>query len=79
MLTRSQYDHVAMILKYASGSIYALEATGGAGVGIFPWDSMVSKGWYELYNLVVYRRLDVDRTTKFLMDLETFVKENLGK
>ncbi|CAD8121449.1 unnamed protein product [Paramecium sonneborni] len=79
LVTRSQYDHVAMILKYTNGSIYVLEATGTFGVGIFEWKHMIGKQWYELYNKVVYRQLDIKRTTDFLVKMESFTKENLGK
>ncbi|CAD8157666.1 unnamed protein product [Paramecium octaurelia] len=79
MVTRSQYDHVAMILKYTNGSIYVLEATGTFGVGIFEWKHMAGKQWYELYNKVVYRQLEIQRTTDFLLKMEQFTKENLGK
>jgi hypothetical protein len=39
-----------MVLKYTNGNIYILEATGTFGVGIFAWEHMITKQWYELYN-----------------------------
>ena len=68
-----------MILKYSNGDIYAMEATGSYGVGVFKWADMINKGWVEIYNKVVYRKLEVKRGTDFLVKLEGFVKENLGK
>ncbi|CAD8048153.1 unnamed protein product [Paramecium sonneborni] len=79
ILTRSNYDHVAMILKYQSGYIYVLEATNQNGVGIFNWDSMVNNLWYELYSMVVYRQLQLIRNENFLQQIEKFVKENVGR
>ncbi|CAD8075791.1 unnamed protein product [Paramecium primaurelia] len=79
MVTRSQYDHVAMILKYTNGYIYVLEATGTFGVGIFEWKHMIGKQWYELYNKVVYRQLEMQRTTDFLQKMEQFTRDNIGK
>ena len=40
---------------------------------------MVSRCWHELYSKVVYRKLILKRTQKFLKDLETFTRENIGK
>ncbi|CAD8052524.1 unnamed protein product [Paramecium sonneborni] len=79
LLTRSNYDHVAMILKYQSGAIYVLEATNQNGVGIFNWDSMINQLWYELYSMVVYRQLQIIRNADFLLQIEKFVKENVGR
>ncbi|CAD8050282.1 unnamed protein product [Paramecium primaurelia] len=79
LVTRSNYDHVAMILKYQSGSIYVLEATDQNGVGIFDWDSMTNQLWYELYSMVVYRQLQLIRNVDFLLQIEKFVKENVGR
>ncbi|CAD8141629.1 unnamed protein product [Paramecium octaurelia] len=79
LITRSNYDHVAMILKYQSGSIYVLEATDQNGVGIFDWNSMTNQLWYELYSMVVYRQLHLKRNVDFLLQIEKFVKENVGR
>lgn len=49
------------------------------GVGIFCWENMTSKLWFELYGMVVYRKLIYERNAEFLKELECFVKENLGK
>jgi len=40
-LTRSEYDHVAMLLNYGGGVIGLLEATGIEGVSIVLWDEFL--------------------------------------
>ncbi|KAM3127923.1 hypothetical protein pb186bvf_019993 [Paramecium bursaria] len=79
LLTGSNYDHVGLVLKYQSGVVYILEATGQHGVGLFQWDYMMTRCWHELYSMVVYRKLIMKRTQKLLKDLETFTRENIGK
>ncbi|CAK56034.1 unnamed protein product (macronuclear) [Paramecium tetraurelia] len=78
LVTRSNYDHVAMILKYQSGAIYVLEATDQNGVGIFDWDSMTNQLWYELYQMVVYRQLHLRRNIEFYSKLKNLLRRMLG-
>lgn len=35
--TGSDYDHAAVLLRFPSGSLYLLEATGYYGVGLCSW------------------------------------------
>jgi hypothetical protein len=79
MVTKADYDHVALILKYASGRIGLLEATGLDGVNIVMWDTFMRYEWHKLYSRLIYRKLDVERTPNFLIDLEEFIKEVKGK
>lgn len=85
--TGSQYDHAALLLRFASGSLYIFEATGCYGVGLCSWgkpwfnsiDSIIKNRWFELYEKIVVRRLEIDRDRDFLAKVQAFVNENMGK
>lgn len=71
--TRSEYDHVALLLKYSSGSIGLLEATGADGVSVVLWDDFLRFKWHKLYTKLVYRHLDFERTDDVISLLEGFI------
>ena len=49
-VTRSDYDHVALLLKYSDGDIVLLEATGLEGVGVCKWSTFKRNNWHTLYD-----------------------------
>lgn len=62
MVTRSKYDHVAMVVRFGGGGgsagegkLVIFEALRETGVGICEWDRFINKKWYQLYSRVVYR------------------------
>ena len=58
--TRSDYDHVAMLLRFDSSNskeIYILEATGNQGVGIKKWSSM-KRHYGDFYSRIVFRHIN---------------------
>lgn len=77
--TRAEYDHVAMILKFNSGTLYFFEATGYYGVGICQWSDMVTEKWYQLYDKIAFRKLNVERNQAFLTKMQHFVNQNMAK
>ncbi|CAG9329567.1 unnamed protein product [Blepharisma stoltei] len=79
VLTRSKFDHVAMLLCYSSGKIGLLEATGLDGVGIVFWDDFLMYNWHLLYSRIVYRKLNIERDQKMLDILSDFVDKVKGK
>ena len=38
--TGSEYDHAAVLLRFPSGTLYILEATGYYGVGLCSWSKL---------------------------------------
>ena len=50
------------------------EATGNTGVGLLRWETFMKKKWNTLYEKLVLRRLEVDRTDELIKDLEKFIK-----
>lgn len=41
------------------------EATGGVGVGILPWKKFIQRGWHKTQQIVSYRKLFINRTSRF--------------
>jgi len=77
--TRSEYDHVGMILKYSNGEIVLFESTGREGVGLCRWRTFKKNNWHLLYSKMVYRKLDIERTDDMVNKIEKFVKATVGK
>ncbi|CAD8205583.1 unnamed protein product [Paramecium pentaurelia] len=78
-LTGSDYDHAAVLLRFPSGSLYILEATGCYGVGLCSWKDMIDEKWFELYEKIMIRKLEIERDHTFLKTVQEFVNENMGK
>ena len=75
----SSYDHIALIIKYVSGSVALLEATTADGVNIIMWDEFVANEWFAHSERLMFRQLITERTDKMLLKLEEFVKKVDGK
>ncbi|CAD8094837.1 unnamed protein product [Paramecium primaurelia] len=78
-LTGSDYDHAAVLLRQPSGSLYMLEATGYFGVGLCSWKDLINNRWFQLYEKIIVRRLEIDRDFQFLRNFQEFVNENMGQ
>lgn len=64
-VTRSQFDHVAMVLKFDvdASEIYLLEATGNRGVALNKWEYLRPHcGDNEYYEQLVFRHIEFDRS-----------------
>ncbi|TNV83772.1 hypothetical protein FGO68_gene10927 [Halteria grandinella] len=80
ILTRSKYDHVAMVVRFADGRLVVFESLRETGVGICEWDRFINKKWNELYTRVTFRKLEYKRPqTGFASVLEDFIKQTIGK
>ena len=78
-VTRCSYDHVALVLRYSTGDLALLEATGPYGVTVMLYDDFFYHGWIKHYDRVVLRHLEVVRNLQFMQNLEKFVHDTLGK
>lgn len=79
LFTGSQYDHVAMILKYDENSQFMIESEGNNGVSCCSWRDMLKYKWYNIYDKLMFRSLKVDKTkNNFFNRLEEFVKQTTG-
>lgn len=71
-LTRSQYDHVAIILRSGDSELRFLEAEMN-GVGICDWKTFMKNHWYNLYKSICFRHLEIDRNDDFTIKVEKFI------
>jgi len=77
--TRSEYDHVGLILRYSTGEIVLFEATGREGVGLCRWKTFMRCKWHLLYSKIMYRKLEINRTDDVINGIEKFVRYSVGK
>lgn len=78
-ITGGKYDHIALIMSYASGKVILLEATEKEGVACLEWDYFIKMNWNSLYSRLVYRSLNTNRTPDMIDSLKRFVKNVNGK
>ena len=71
--TRSQYDHVAIILRYGDHEMSFLEAESPGGVGICNWNTFMRNRWYNLYKYIWFRHIEIERNDDFFGKIERFV------
>ena len=80
-MTRGNFDHVAMILRFESSEddIFFVEASGNWGVALNKW-TVIRKhiGKDKFYERVVYRHVDFERDEQMVLNLEKFLKEAIG-
>ena len=63
-LTSSQFDHIAMILKFETeeDEIFIVDASGNLGVSLNKWSGLRSHiGPGKFYERVIFRHIDFDR------------------
>lgn len=78
-ITRGSFDHIALIICFASGKVILLEATDKDGVACLEWDYFVKMNWHLMYLGLVYRSLETVRTDDMIKNLENFVMKVDGK
>ncbi|CAD8077210.1 unnamed protein product [Paramecium sonneborni] len=77
-LTQDDFDHVGLLLKIEN-ELFIFEALPSSGVALCRWSTFNLRKWYSMYEKVVYRKLQTNRSVDFKVKLSDFVKENLGK
>ncbi|CDW89924.1 ph domain-containing protein [Stylonychia lemnae] len=77
-ITMSEYDHVAMLLRYSNGKLVIFESTGTTGVAVLDWDVFVKNNWHNLYQKLAYRKLRHQRNIDNMGKLETFIRTVIG-
>lgn len=76
-VTVSQYDHVAMVLKFESSpnDIYLVDATSTNGVALTKWSTIRKNlGKNKFYRKIVFRHLEAKRDQSTCDKLESFLK-----
>lgn len=77
-VTRSNYDHVALLIKH-SGYVAFLESTRVIGVNVLFWEEFIEKQWHLLYDYLVYRKLMIKDPEGLENIVKTFITETIGK
>ena len=79
-LTWSEYDHIALVLKYGGDTnIYLYEAVGDIGVRINTWQMLRQQvGPGKFYSHVTYRHVNFDRNPRVARDFAEFMESTLG-
>ena len=77
--TGSEWDHVAMVLKFGSDEdeVFLIEATGKRGVHLKKF-SVIIPHIGKFYEKVAWRKLNFKRKNANLDKLDTFVEEAVG-
>ena len=81
-VSRSYFDHVAMVLKFETDpdEVYLVESTGNLGVSLNKWSFLrehVGEG--KFYKKMILRHIDFDRGDSMVDSLEKFLSEAVGK
>lgn len=73
-VTHSEFDHVAMVLKFEDDpEVHMLDAT-LSGVNITSWSELATFK-DEVYKKIVWRQLETERDSEFWERMEKFVTE----
>lgn len=78
IVTRSECDHVAIIIKYAKEKIAVLESTYRSGVNVVLWEEFLNEHPERNSNQILYKKLCVERNEECLEKLERFVEAVQG-
>ncbi|KAL4477079.1 hypothetical protein ABPG72_015392 [Tetrahymena utriculariae] len=78
-LTKSQYDHVGMILKYKCGKVVLFESNTKNGVNLTPWEQISAGDWSNKFEKIAYRKLNYKKSQKQIQGFFNFMKITLGK
>lgn len=76
--TRSDYDHVALILKNNIGEIVLFESTGNYGCELISWQAFLQHAFKNTYESMAFRHLQTTRTKDMLESLDNFIKQAKG-
>ena len=58
-VTGDDYDHVALLIK-KEDELHVFEATGYDGIKLRSWDEFIIYYWYLLYDIMSFRKLNID-------------------
>ena len=77
VITNSDYDHVAMVVKFRKKEVMVFESNQMHGVAVFEWNQYIR--YFDLYEKVSLRKLHYIKKADLHYPLLGFVKRNLGK
>ena len=62
LVTASDYDHIAMFLRFADGQLIYLESSSNFGVQIFKWDDFLNNKLFLNYEKIAFRKVRCARS-----------------
>ena len=77
ILTNSDFDHVAMIIRGKNGDPMVFESNQMHGVAIYNWNQYIN--YFDLYGKVALRRLNFMRKAEIQPKLIQFARHNIGQ
>ena len=75
--TNSDFDHVAMVVKFRKNDLMIFESNQMYGVSIYDWKQYIQ--YFDLYQKITIRKLQYIKKVDVQRELLNFVKKNLGK
>lgn len=75
--TNSDFDHVAMVVKFRKNDLMIFESNQMYGVSIYDWKQYIQ--YFDLYQKITIRKLQYIKKADVQRELLNFVKKNLGK
>jgi hypothetical protein len=78
-IARSAFDHAAMVFVDENEKILVFEATQADGVAFAYWEDFLQKGWIDMYNRIILRRLEIENPERYYQDFNRFMTETQGK
>lgn len=75
--TNSDFDHVAMVVKFRKNELMIFESNQMYGVSIYDWKQYIQ--YFDLYQKITIRKLQYIKKADVQRELLNFVKKNLGK
>lgn len=76
-ITNSDFDHVAMVVKFRKNDLMIFESNQMYGVSIYDWKQYIQ--YFDLYQKITIRKLDYIKKADVQRELLNFVRKNLGK
>ena len=76
-ITNSDFDNVAMVVKFRKNDLMIFESNQMYGVSIYDWKQYIQ--YFDLYQKITIRKLDYIKKADVQREMLNFVKKNLGK
>jgi hypothetical protein len=76
--TKSEFDHVALILRMDNNTIFLFESTGQMGVNLLSLDLFMKSKCHEVYETIGFRHLEIARTAYKMNNLEHFIEVSVA-
>ena len=76
MITHSDYDHIAMVMKFDNGDVKVFESNTADGVQIYLWKDYTVR--FNIYDQIALRKLCYEKKKGLHEDFLGFAKKAIG-